>query len=65
MRAVSYTLALAGCLTGVAALSLESGGPKAAPAGEVALKTIGYRDLCAAVRAQRGKVVVVEIWAEY
>jgi hypothetical protein len=65
MRAVCYALALADCFTGVAALSGTRGGLKAAPAGEIELKTIGYRDLCATVRAQRGKVVVVEIWAEY
>jgi hypothetical protein len=32
---------------------------------EVALKTVNYGELCEAVKAQRGKIVVIDIWAEY
>jgi hypothetical protein len=65
MRASSYPLALAACLAGLTVLALEPASPKTEAADEVELKMVRYRDLCAAVRAQRGKVIVVEIWAEY
>jgi thiol-disulfide isomerase/thioredoxin len=35
------------------------------PADAVTLKTIKYDDLTAAVRLSRGKVVVVDFWADY
>jgi thiol-disulfide isomerase/thioredoxin len=35
------------------------------PTGEVQLKTIKYADLVKAVRDQRGKVVVVDLWGDF
>ena len=35
------------------------------PADEVGLKVVTYDQLIAAVKAERGKVVVADIWAEY
>lgn len=32
---------------------------------KVELQIVKYKDLCAAVRAQRGKVVVVDLWADW
>ncbi len=39
----------------------------AAPSGETAveLKVVKYADLVKAVRAQRGKVVVIDVWADF
>jgi hypothetical protein len=34
-------------------------------AGEVTLNVVKYADLIAAVKANRGKVIVVDVWAEY
>ena len=31
----------------------------------VELKTIKYRDLLRAVRAERGKVVLIDVWGEF
>ncbi len=39
--------------------------PGARPAPKVTLVDVKYADLARAVTAQRGKVVVVEVWAEY
>jgi len=36
-----------------------------AEAGAVELKTVKYTELIAAVKAERGKVLVVDVWAEY
>jgi hypothetical protein len=41
------------------------GAAVAAPEPPVALKAVKYPDLVQAVKAQHGKVVVVEVWAEY
>jgi thiol-disulfide isomerase/thioredoxin len=46
------------------AVALVRGGEKPAPA-KVELKTVKYDALKAAVREQRGKVVVVDIWADF
>jgi hypothetical protein len=35
-----------------------------APTTAVDLKTVKYRDLVEVVKAQRGKVLVVDVWAE-
>jgi hypothetical protein len=41
--------------------------PQPAPTAEpkVELKPVKWADLTAVVRAQQGKVLVVEVWAEY
>ncbi len=39
--------------------------PEAAPTGKVALSDIHYDDLGKLVRANKGKVVVVDFWGEY
>jgi hypothetical protein len=69
MRTCFHKLALASSLLVsawlIAVPARPSDGGSAPPSDEVELKTIHYRDLCAAVRAQRGKVVVVDIWGEY
>ena len=38
---------------------------RAGPESWVRLKAVKYAELARAVRAGRGKVVVVEVWAEY
>jgi hypothetical protein len=66
MRTCLHKLALGCCLTAcLAAFATEPSGTGNAASEGVELKTIRYRDLCAAVRAQLGKVVVVDIWGEY
>ncbi len=37
----------------------------AARSDEIALQVVKYADLIAAVKAKRGKVIVVDVWAEY
>jgi len=59
---VSRILLFAGVALGVAALAPD--GEKAA-APPVELKPVKYDALKAAVREQRGKVVVVDIWGEF
>jgi len=39
--------------------------PAPQAATDVALKVVKYADLIDAVKANRGKVVVVDVWAEY
>jgi len=36
-----------------------------APQPGIELKVVKYNDLVAAVKAQKGKVLIVDIWAEY
>ena len=50
-------------LGGLGWCGLSAAEPPATP--EVALKVVKYADLIDAVRANRGKVVVVDVWAEY
>jgi hypothetical protein len=40
-------------------------GPLSTEVDSVDLKRIDYKDLCAAVRALRGRVIVVNVWAVY
>ena len=67
-------LALLGLLVLLTASAAQIPSPVSRPAensgnkpsaGEVEIKAVKYPELCAAVRAQRGKVVVVDVWAEY
>jgi hypothetical protein len=44
--------------------ALPAANPAPAPSS-VELKRLKYGELCSAVRGLRGKVVVVDIWAEY
>jgi hypothetical protein len=37
----------------------------AQPAADVTLKTATYAELCQMIRAHKGKVVVVDFWANY
>ena len=56
------------CLIGFAAWCVHTQTGRAAPlapeqpSGAVELKDVKYQALCEAVRAQRGKVVVVDLW---
>ena len=59
-RFLCGTLTLALAVAGSAAP--RAGGP-ADP--EIALKPVKYSDLCQLVRGQKGKVVIVDFWAEY
>ena len=36
-----------------------------APSGEIDLKVVKYDQLVEAIKAQRGKVVVVDVWSVY
>lgn len=57
-RLVSVSLALALVFAG----SPRAGGPAD---GEIALRPVKYSELCQIVRGLKGKVVVVDFWAEY
>ncbi|MBL8798438.1 MAG: redoxin domain-containing protein [Planctomycetia bacterium] len=62
-RALSMRLIAAGALLLVALTGSGSGQqPAAAP---VELQVVKYGELCKAVRAQKGKVVVVDLWADW
>ena len=39
--------------------------PPPAPSGEIDLKVVKYDQLVEAVKAQRGKVVVVDVWSVF
>jgi hypothetical protein len=43
------------------------GGPLAGEpsASEIALRSMKYADLCKTIRSLKGKVVIVDFWAEY
>lgn len=60
-RIAGSVIALA-ILGGIVFTAVEAGPPAA---GEVQLKTIKYADLVQAVRAQRGKVIVVDLWGDF
>lgn len=53
----------------LAAGNLGQGQPPAPSEGgalaKVELQVVKYKDLCAAIRAQKGKVVVVDLWADW
>ena len=51
-------------MLGVLAVLLTTAAFAAEPAA-VTLETVKYPELCKAVRAQRGKVVVVDVWADF
>ncbi len=59
-RSVLLFARLAGLLIVAAPVALAAGGVP-----EVGLKVVKYGDLVDAVRAQKGKVVVVDVWATY
>jgi hypothetical protein len=40
-------------------------GPAPAPASEITLKTVKFAGLDEFVRQQRGKVVVIDVWADW
>jgi hypothetical protein len=63
MSTANRLLLFAAAATAFAALAAPAG--EKPPAAEVELKPIKYDTLKAAVRGQRGKVVVVDFWAEY
>jgi hypothetical protein len=63
MSAIARLLLLAVAAAGFVAV-LAPGGEKPVSA-KVELKTVKYDALKAAVREQRGKVVVVDIWGEF
>ncbi len=46
-------------------LVLAIGAVSSAPAPEIAAKAVNYADLGKFVRGQRGKVVVVDFWADW
>jgi hypothetical protein len=52
-------------LGGLTALLLVMGLGGAAPAAETVARPIKYADLGKMVRAQRGKVVLVDFWSVY
>jgi hypothetical protein len=52
-------------LAAAAALAAPAVADDKPAAAEVELKSVKYDALKAAVRAQRGKVVVVDVWAEF
>ena len=57
-----------GLVLGIALVLLVASAGNAAPdapASVVDIKVLKYKDLCSAVRSQRGKVVVVDIWGEF
>jgi hypothetical protein len=58
-----------GLVLGVALVLLVARAGNAAPdapaSDAVDIKVLKYKDLCSAIRAQRGKVVVVDIWGEF
>jgi hypothetical protein len=45
--------------------SAGNAAPDARASDVVDVKVLKYKDLCSAVRSQRGKVVVVDIWGEF
>jgi hypothetical protein len=47
------------------AVGMVATAPGDAPEGETAAKAVGYTDLGKVVRGHRGKVVVVDFWANY
>jgi hypothetical protein len=56
--------------TGFMTLALAVSAPGAPVPGEqdgsdIALLPIKYRDLCKTIRGFKGKVVIVDFWAEY
>jgi len=70
MRATRRSLSGTICLIGFAAWCVHTGTARTAPpapegGGTVELKEVKYGQLCDAVRAQRGKVVVVDVWGFY
>ena len=63
MSTTPRLLCFAAGVTAFASLVAGHGAEPAAP--EIELKAVKYADLKAAVRAQRGKVVVVDIWGVF
>jgi hypothetical protein len=66
MRKSLRALAAGICLIGFGLCCVHSGGRSvAAPPPGVGLKAVKYWDLVEEIRGLKGKVVVVEIWAEW
>ena len=67
MRILSRRLWAAGLIVAALSLVLARGLRAADPpaAGDVQLKVVKYGELVEAVKALRGKVVVVDVWALY
>jgi hypothetical protein len=63
MRRGSWKGRRIGLIVAAASFVLTTGFARAEPA--VTLQPVKYGDLAAAVRALRGKIVVVDVWAEY
>jgi hypothetical protein len=59
MRRTTYSAA------SLLALLLCAGNTQSEPSSEIALRPIKYSELGKMVRALKGKVVVVDFWAEY
>lgn len=58
--------AVALLLIGMAACFVyQEGRSRAQPAPAVTLKSVTYAELSEAVRGSKGKVVLVDVWAEY
>jgi thiol:disulfide interchange protein len=52
-------------LGGLGGLVLAIGTAATAPAPDISAKAVKYADLGKVVRSQRGKVVVVDFWADW
>ena len=57
-------------VSGLLALALFAAGSEAPRAGEaadaaIAMRSVKYADLCKIIRGHKGKVVIVDFWAEY
>jgi hypothetical protein len=63
MTTANRFLLLAAAATALAALAAPA--DDTPPAADVELKPVKYDALKAAVRAQRGKVVVVDVWGVF
>jgi len=60
----TFKLSLIGALLAAPALG-GNPGESPAPVAGVKLEVVKYRELCQAVRALSGKIVVVDVWAEF
>jgi hypothetical protein len=56
---------LGGLLLSTGLVALSGSGPAQESSGKVMLKDVSYDDLGKFVRAQAGKVVVVDFWADF
>jgi thiol:disulfide interchange protein len=64
-RALGGVLAALLCLTIVPARTGNAAPEAPAPEAKVSLQDVSYDALCKLVRDNKGKVIVVDFWAEY